>query len=88
LSRYRPKVAYRVSRGIATLFLNLGARRGWVVSTTPRPPYPRERPGTIAQEAGWASGPVWTCDTILYYTILYYTILYLTILYYMEQSPS
>jgi hypothetical protein len=27
-------------------FLNLGARRGWVVSTTPRPLYPRERPDT------------------------------------------
>ena len=23
-------------------------------------PYPRERPGPIVQEAGWASGPVWT----------------------------
>jgi hypothetical protein len=32
--------------GIALLFLDLGARRGWVVSTTPRPLYPRERPGT------------------------------------------
>jgi hypothetical protein len=26
-------------------FLNLGARWGWVVKTTPRPLYPRERPG-------------------------------------------
>jgi len=26
----------------------------------PAAPYPRERPGTIVQEAGWASGPVWT----------------------------
>jgi hypothetical protein len=35
------------SRGIALLILDLGARREWVVSTTPRPLYPRER-----QEAG------------------------------------
>jgi hypothetical protein len=34
------------SSGIPLLILNLGARRGWVVSTTPRPLYPRERPGT------------------------------------------
>jgi hypothetical protein len=34
-------------RGIALLFLDLGARRGWVVSTTPQPLYPRERPGTL-----------------------------------------
>jgi hypothetical protein len=46
------KVAYRVGRGIALLFLNLGARRGWVVSTTPQPLYPRERPGTHCTE-GW-----------------------------------
>jgi hypothetical protein len=31
-------------RGIALLFPDLGARKGWVVSTTPRPHYPRERP--------------------------------------------
>jgi hypothetical protein len=30
-----------------------------MVSTTPRPLYPRERP--IVQEAGWAPGSVWTC---------------------------
>ena len=28
-------------RGIALLFLNLGARWGWVVGATPRPLYPR-----------------------------------------------
>jgi hypothetical protein len=42
-------------RGAALLFLDLGARRGWVVSTTPRPFYPRERPGTHC-----IGGPVWT----------------------------
>jgi hypothetical protein len=45
-SRYRPEMAYRVDIGIALPFLDLGARRGWVVSTTPRPLNPRERPGT------------------------------------------
>jgi hypothetical protein len=48
-------------RGIALLFLYLSARRGWVVSTTPRPLYPRERPVSFVQEAGWAPVPVWTC---------------------------
>ena len=33
-------------------FLNLGARWGWVVSTTPRPVYTQERPGTHCTE-GW-----------------------------------
>jgi hypothetical protein len=34
---------------------------GWVVNTTPRPIYPRERdPVPILQEAGLAPGPVWT----------------------------
>jgi hypothetical protein len=33
----------------------LGARRGWVVSTTPRPLYPRERPSTHCT-GGWV-GP-------------------------------
>jgi hypothetical protein len=51
-SRYRPKVAQRVGRGIAVLFLDLGARRGWVVSITPQPLYPRERPGTHCT-GGW-----------------------------------
>jgi hypothetical protein len=35
-----------VDVGIALFFLDLGARRGWVVNTTPQPLYPRERPGT------------------------------------------
>jgi hypothetical protein len=45
-SHYRPEQAQRLGRGIALLFRDLGARRGWVVSLTPRPLYPRERPGT------------------------------------------
>jgi hypothetical protein len=44
-----------VDRGIALSFLDLGTRRGWVVSTTPRPIYPRERLGTHCT-GGWV-GP-------------------------------
>jgi hypothetical protein len=44
-----------LGRGIALPFLDLGARREWVVSTTPRPLYPRERP-SIHCTGGWV-GP-------------------------------
>jgi hypothetical protein len=44
-----------VGGGIAQLFLNLGTRRVCVVSITPRPPLPRERPGTHCT-GGWV-GP-------------------------------
>ena len=60
-SRYRPGVAQRVGRGIAVLFHDRGTRRGWVVSSTPRPHFtPGKDPVSILQEAGWAPGPVWT----------------------------
>ena len=60
-SRYRPGVAQRVGRGIALLFHDHGTRRGWVVSSTPRPHFtPGKDPVLILQEAGWAPGPVWT----------------------------
>jgi len=36
-SRYRPGVAKRVGRGIALLFHDRGTRRGWLVTSTPRP---------------------------------------------------
>jgi len=36
-SRYRPGVAHRVGRGIAIFFHDRGTRRGWEVSSTPRP---------------------------------------------------
>ena len=59
-SHYRPGVAQRVGRGIALLFHDHGTRRGWVVSM-PWPHFtPGEDPVPIAQEAGWAPGPVWT----------------------------
>jgi hypothetical protein len=62
ISRYRPGVTQRVARGIALLFHYRGTRRGWVVSSTPRPHFtPGKDPVPIVQEAGWASGPVWTC---------------------------
>ena len=43
-SHYRPGVAQRVGRGIAILFHDRGTRRGWVVSSTPRPHF---TPGKI-----------------------------------------
>ena len=60
-SRYRPGVSQRVGRGIALLFYDRGTRKGWVVSSTPRPHFtPGINPVPIVQEAGWAPGPVWT----------------------------
>ena len=60
-SRYRPGVAQRVGRGIALLFHDRGTRRGWVVSSRPRPHFtPGKDPVPILQEAGWAPGSVWT----------------------------
>ena len=58
--RYRPGVAQRVGRGIAALFHDRGTRRGWVVSSTPRPYFTHQKdPVPVLQEAGWAPGPVW-----------------------------
>ena len=60
-SRYRPGVAQRVGRGIALLFHDGGTRRGWMVSSTPRPHFTSgQDPVPILQEDGWAPGPVWT----------------------------
>ena len=56
-SRYRPGVAQRVGRGIALLFHDRDTRRGWVVSSTPRPHFtPGKDPVPILQEAGWEMG--------------------------------
>ena len=50
-----------MGRGIAVLFHDRGTRRGWVVSSTPRPHFtPGKDPVPILQEAGWAPGPVWS----------------------------
>ena len=60
-SRYRPGVAQRLGRGMALLFHDRGTRRGWVVSSTPRPHFtPGKDPVPIVKEAGWTPGPVWT----------------------------
>ena len=54
-------MAQRVGRGIALLFHDRGTRNGWVVSSTPRPHFtPGKDSVPILQEAGRASGPVWT----------------------------
>ena len=43
------------------IFHDRGTRRGWVVSSTPRPHFTLGKyPVPILQEAGWAPGPVWT----------------------------
>jgi len=50
-----------VGRGIALLFHDRGTRRGWVVSSTPRPHFiPGKDPVPIVQEAGWVPVTVWT----------------------------
>ena len=50
-----------MGRGIALLFHDRGTRRGWVVSSMPRPHFtPGKDPVPILQEAVWAPGPVWT----------------------------
>jgi len=60
-SRYSSGVAQRVGRGIALPFHDRGTRRGWVVSSTPRPHFtPGKDPVPILQEAGRVPGSVWT----------------------------
>ena len=43
-----------------TLSRTLALDGGGGSATRPGRLYPRERPSTIVQEAGWAPGPVWT----------------------------
>ena len=60
-SRYRPGMAQSMGWGLALLFHDRDTRRGWVVSSTPRPHFtPGKDPVPILQEAGWAPGPVLT----------------------------
>ena len=60
-SRYRPAVAQRVGRGIALLFHDRSTRRGWVVSSTPRPHFtPGKDPVPILKEPRSVAGPFWT----------------------------
>jgi len=58
---YRTGVAQGLGRGTALLFHDRGTRRGWVVSSKPRPHFtPGKDPVPILHEVGWAPGPVWT----------------------------
>jgi len=57
----RPGFTQRMGRVTALLFHDRGTRRGWVVSSTPRPQFtPGKERVPIWHEAGWAPGPVWT----------------------------
>ena len=54
-----------VGRFIALLFHDRGTRRGWVVSSTPRPYFTSGiDPVPIVQEAEWAPVPVWTAGNL------------------------
>jgi hypothetical protein len=54
------KQAQRGGRVIVLYIFDAGARKGWVVIVMPWPFYRRERhQAPIAQEIGWALGPVW-----------------------------
>jgi len=60
-SLYSTGVTQRVGRGITLLFHYCGTRKGWVVSSTPRPHVTLgKEPVPILQEAECAPGPVWT----------------------------
>jgi hypothetical protein len=62
--KVRPMTCLYSDRGEAAVHFqmirSLGARRVRVISIIPRPLYPGKDPVPIVQEAGWASGPVWT----------------------------
>jgi hypothetical protein len=53
---YRPGVAQRVGRGIALLFHDCGTRRGWVVSSMPRPHFTPGKDLAPIFTGGWV-GP-------------------------------
>jgi hypothetical protein len=55
---YRPELAYRVDRGIALSFRDIGARRGGWSAPRPGRFTPGKDPVSIVQEAGWAPGLV------------------------------
>jgi len=59
---YKKKAKWsRYCPGVALLFHDRGTRRGWVVSSTPRPYFISGKDTVpILQETGWAPGPVWT----------------------------
>ena len=61
---FHPRTAYEGPNGkqmySSTLPSTSALDGGWVVSTTPRPLYHREGPGTHCIGGGWAPGPFWT----------------------------
>ena len=61
------RVAHRVGRDIALLFHDRGTRRGWVVSSTPRPHFtPGKDPVPILQGPFKpAPGPVWRVENLV-----------------------
>lgn len=54
--RNTPQEADKGRRGPDLFILNLDARRGWVVNSTPQPLYPRQ---PLNKKLGRALGPVW-----------------------------
>jgi hypothetical protein len=75
-SRYRPRVAQRMGRGIALHFHDRGTRRGWVVSSTPRPHFTRypiyRRLGGPQGRSGRAENLVPTGNFwLVYFTLSY-----------------
>jgi hypothetical protein len=65
VGRFQPFIGHKgpwgEQRYSSTLFLTSALEGGGGVSVTPRPHLtPRKEPVPILQEAGWASGPVWT----------------------------
>jgi hypothetical protein len=59
-NRHKPRRPVGGADAQLCSFFNLDARWGRVVNATPRPLYPRERPGTHCILAGWVLGSVWT----------------------------
>ena len=59
-------MAQRVGRSIPLLFHDRGTRRGFEVSSTPRPHFtPVKDPVPILQEAVWAPGPDWRAENLV-----------------------
>jgi len=57
-STYNLSLRYSGELEVYSSTLSLTSRERGVVNAMTRPLYPRERPGTLVQEAGWALGPV------------------------------
>ena len=65
-SRYSPSVAQRVGRDIALLFHDRGTRRGWVVSSTPRPHFtPGKTQYPFYRRLGGPQGQSWHAENLV-----------------------